>query len=149
MDRAREIITRLKKSYAMALESVQNFLANSIHLEGPAAAELKTILETAVTRELKHARRLAKRIKTLDGRVPGSLELPRNQNFLQPPMDQYDCGAVIRGALAATDAAIAHYHATVVITEGLDYVTQDLLIDLLAEEQEQRSLFHQLSLRLS
>jgi bacterioferritin len=149
MDRAREIINRLKKSYAMELESVQNFLANSVDLDGPAADELKKILETAVARELKHARRLAKRIKILDGRVPGSLELPRDQNFLQPPMDQRDFAAVLRGAMTATDAAIAHYQATVQITEGLDYVTQDLLIDLLAEEQEQRRLFHQLSLRHS
>jgi bacterioferritin len=147
MDRAREIINRLKKSYAMELESVQNFLANSVDLDGPAADELKKVLETAVARELKHARRLAKRIKILDGRVPGSLELPRDQNFLQPPLDQRDFAAVLRGAMTATDAAIAHYQATVQITEGLDYVTQDLLIDLLAEEQEQRKLFHQLSLR--
>jgi bacterioferritin len=149
MDRTREIITRLKKSYAMELESVQNFLANSVDLDGPAADELKKILETAVARELKHARRLAKRIKVLDGRVPGSLELPREQNFLQPPMNQRDFAAVLRGALTATDAAIAHYQATVQMTEGLDYVTQDLLIDLLTEEQEQRRLFHQLSLRPS
>jgi bacterioferritin len=118
----------------MELESVQNFLANSVDLDGPAADELKKILETAVARELKHARRLAKRIKVLDGRVPGSLELPREQNFLQPPMDQRDFAAVLRGALTATDAAIAHYQATVQMTEGLDYVTQDLLIDLLTAD---------------
>jgi bacterioferritin len=148
MDRAREIIARLKKSYAMELESVQNFLANSVDLEGPAADEVKKVLETAVARELKYARRLAKRIKILGGRVPGSLELPRDQNFLQPPTDQRDFVTVLRGALAATDAAIAHYQATVQITEGLDYVTQDLLIDLLAEEQEQRRLFHQLLVQM-
>jgi bacterioferritin len=149
MDRTREIISRLKKSYAMELECVQNFLANSVVLEGTAADEVKKALETAVARELKHARRLAKRIKILDGRVPGSLELPRDQNFLQPPVDQHDFVTVLRGALTATDTAIAHYQATIQITEGLDYVTQDLLIDLLAEEQEQRRLFQQLSLRPS
>jgi bacterioferritin len=149
MDRAREIITRLKKSYAMELESVQNYLANSIDLEGPPADEVKKVLEAAITSELKHARRLAKRIKILDGRVPGSLELPRNQNFFQPPMDNRDFVTVIRGALTATDAAIAHYQATMQITEGLDYITQDLLIELLADEQEQRGSFHQLLVRLA
>jgi bacterioferritin len=149
MDRAREIITRLKKSYAMEMESVQNYLANSIDLEGPAAEEVKKVLEAAVASELKHARRLAKRIKILNARVPGSLELPRDQNFLQPAMDNRDVMTVIRGALMATDEAIAQYQAIIQFTEGSDYLTQDLLIELLAEEQEQRNLFNDLSSRLS
>jgi bacterioferritin len=149
MDRAREIITRLKKSYAMEMESVQNYLANSIDLEGPAAEEVKKVLEAAVASELKHARRLAKRMKILNARVPGSLELPRDQNFLQPAMDNRDVMTVIRGALMATDEAIAQYQAIIQLTEGSDYLTQDLLIELLAEEQEQRSLFNDLSSRLS
>jgi bacterioferritin len=133
----------------MEMESVQNYLANSIDLEGPAAEEVKKALEAAVASELKHARRLAKRIKILDARVPGSLELPRNQNFLQPPMDNCDVMAVVRGALKARDEAIAQYQATIQFTEGSDYLTQDLLIELLAEEQEQRGLFSELSSRLS
>src|SRR6202022_4087685 len=149
MDRAREIITRLKKSYAMEMESVQNYLANSIDLEGPDSEQGKKVLEAAVVSELKHARRLAKRIKILDARIPGSLELPRNQNFLQPPMDNRDAMTVIRGALMATDEAIAQYQAIIQFTEGSDYLTQDLLIELLAEEHEQRGLFNDLSSRLS
>jgi bacterioferritin len=149
MDRAREIITRLKKSYAMEMESVQNYLANSIDLEGPAAEEVKGVLESAVATELKHARRLAKRIKILGARVPGSLELPRDQNFLQPPMENRDVMAVVRGALIARDEAIAQYQATIQFTEGSDYLTQDLLIELIAEEQEQRGLFNDLSSRIS
>jgi bacterioferritin len=149
MDRAREIITRLKKSYAMEMESVQNYLANSIDLEGPAAEEVKGVLESAVATELKHARRLAKRITILGARVPGSLELPRDQNFLQPPMENRDVMAVVRGALIARDEAIAQYQATIQFTEGSDYLTQDLLIELIAEEQEQRGLFNDLSSRIS
>jgi bacterioferritin len=149
MDRAREILARLKKSYAMELESVQNYLANSIHLEGDRADEVKEVLEQAVASELRHARWLAGRIKILDGCVPGSLELPRDQNYLQPPLNNRESATVIRGALTATDAAIAHYQATIQITEGLDYVTQDLLIELLAEEQERRDLLNQLLARIS
>src|SRR5262245_57978200 len=148
MDPAREIVTRLKKSYAMELESVQNYLANSVQLEGP-HAEVKRVLESAVAGELKHARRLAGRIKILGDCVPGSLELPRDQNYLQPPMDNRDSATVVRGALTATDAAIAHYQAIIRITDGLDYVTQDLLIELLAEEQERQGLLNQLLARLN
>lgn len=149
MDQAREIVTRLKKSYAMELESLENYLANSIHLDGPGADEVKKALENAVASELRHARRLAGRIKILDGCVPGSLELPRDQNYLQPPIDSRDSVAVIRGALTATDTAIAHYQAAIRITDGLDYVTQDLLIELLAEEQERQGLLNQLLARIS
>ena len=149
MDKARDVVNGLKKSYAMALESVQNYLANSIHLEGPAADRVKKMLENAVASELQHARRLARRIKILGDRVPGSLELPRDQNYLQPPIDNRDSVTVIRGALTATDAAIAHHQAIIQITEDLDFVTQDLLIELLAEEQEQKGSLNQLLGRIS
>ena len=144
MDKARDVVSGLKKSYAMELESVQNYLANSIHLEGPAADKVKKVLENAASNELQHARRLAMRIKILGDRVPGSLELPRDQNYLQPPIDNRDSVTVIRGALTATDAAIAHYQIMIQITEDFDFVTQDLLIELLAEEQEQRDSLNQL-----
>ena len=149
MDKARDVVNGLKKSYAMALESVQNYLANSIHLEGPAADRVKKMLENAVASELQHARRLARRIKILGNRVPGSLELPRDQIFLQPPIDNRDTVTVIRGALTATDAAIAQYQAMIQITEDLDFVTQDLLIELLTEEQEQKDSLNQLLARIS
>jgi bacterioferritin len=144
MDKARDVVSGLKKSYAMELESVQNYLANSIHLEGPAADKVKKVLENAASNELQHARRLAMRIKILGDRVPGSLELPRDQNYLQPPIDNRDSVTIIRGALTATDAAIAHYQVMIQITEDVDFVTQDLLIELLAEEQEQKGSLNQL-----
>jgi len=144
MDKVRDVVNGLKKSYAMELESVQNYLANSIHLEGPPADKVKKVLENAAFSELQHARRLARRIKILGDRVPGSLELPRDQNYLQPPIDNRDSATVIRGALTATNAAIAHYQAMIQITEDFDFVTQDLLIELLAEEQEQKVSLNQL-----
>jgi bacterioferritin len=148
MDRAREIVTGLKKAYAMALESMQNYLANSVHLEGPLAEEVHEFMDHAGSRELRHARRLAKRIKILDNRVPGSLELARDQSYLQPPADNRDLHTVIRGALTATDTAITHYQEMVRMTESLDYVTQDLLIELLTEKREQKKAFQQLLARL-
>jgi bacterioferritin len=144
MDKARDVVNGLKKSYAMGLESVQNYLANSIHLEGPSADEVKKVLENAASSELKHARRLARRIKILGDRIPGSLELPRDQKYLQPPVDNRDSVTVIRGAIMATDAAIACYQAMMQMTEDIDFVTQDLLIELLAEEQEQKGSLKQL-----
>jgi bacterioferritin len=141
MDKTSEIITELKASYAMELETVQNYLANSVDLDGVRAEEIKKSLAQEINDELEHARRLAKRIKVLEGRVPGSLELPRNQNFLQPPIDSTDVTSVIKGVIEAERAAIDQYQKIIRLCDDIDFVTQDLVIELLADEQEHRRLF--------
>ncbi len=98
-DKTKDIIVELKKSYAIELETIQNYLANSVDLDGADAEEVKTSLGEEAALKLKHGRRLAKRIKILGGRVPGSLDLPREQNLLQPPLDSTDVIAVIQGVI--------------------------------------------------
>jgi bacterioferritin len=134
-------VTELKKSYAIELETIQNYLANSIDLSGVNAEAVKKSLEEEIALKLKHARRLAKRIKVLGGRIPGSLELPRNQKLLQPPLDNDDVVAVIEGVIRTEEIAISQYQRIINLTDGLDYVTQDLVIDILTEEQEHHRLF--------
>ena len=141
MDKTKDIVVELKKSYAIELETIQNYLANSIDLDGQDAEVVKKSLEEEIALKLKHSRRLAKRIKVLGGRVPGSLELPRDQNLLQPPLDSTDVMAVIRGVIQTTESAISQYQKIINLTDGLDYVTQDLVIDLLSDEQDHRRLF--------
>jgi bacterioferritin len=48
---------------------------------------------------------------------------------------------VIRGVLAAEEAAIAHYNHVIKVTDGQDYVTQDLAITLLGQEDAHRQQF--------
>jgi bacterioferritin len=141
VDKTKDIVVELKKSYAIELETIQNYLANSIDLDGPDAEVVKKSLEEEIALKLKHSRRLAKRIKVLGGRVPGSLELPRDQNLLQPPLDSKDVMAVIRGVIQTKESAIGQYQKIINLTDGLDYVTQDLVIDLLSDEQDHRRLF--------
>ncbi len=141
MDKTNEIISELKRSYAAELETLQNYLANSIDLDGAASEPLQRLLDESVSVRLSHARRLAKRIHLIGGRVPGSLELPRNQNDLQPVPDKADPQAVINGLLRANERSIGRYERILTLTEGADYVTQDLVIDLLSEEREQRRVF--------
>ena len=141
MEKAKDIIAELKKSYAIELETIQNYLANSVDLDGPDAEEVKKSLGEEIGLKIKHSRRLAKRIKVLGGRVPGSLELTRDQNELQPPLDSTDVMGVIRGVIKVKEAAISQYQKIINLTDGLDYVTQDLVIDLLSDEQEHRRLF--------
>jgi bacterioferritin len=141
VDKTKEIIAELKRSYAIELETIQNYLALSVDLEGTGAEIIRKTFEEEIALKLKHARRVAKRIHILGGRVPGSLELPRNQNSLQPPLDDTDLMAAIRGVISANDATISQYQKIINLTEGLDYVTQDMVIDLLSDEREQRRLF--------
>jgi bacterioferritin len=136
MDKTNEIVTELKRSYAIELETMQNYLANSIDLEGANAEPIRKSLDDEIALKLKHARRLAKRINVLGGRLPGSLELSRDQNLSQPPLDNTDAVTVIRGVISANEASINQYQRIIRLTEGLDYVTQDMIIDLLSDERE-------------
>ena len=67
-----QIIEELTTAYWMEIETVTNYIANSINLDGVRAEEIKKALQADVQAELTHAQTLARRIKTLGGRVPGS-----------------------------------------------------------------------------
>lgn len=140
-ERNREIIDLLVRSYNAEVETVMNYLANSVHLDGVRAEQVKSTLAAEVQAELGHAQQLARRIKTLGGVVPGSLGLRFDQNALQPPADTTAVADVIRGVIAAEEAAIAGYEALIRACDGVDFVTQDLAISLLGDEQEHRREF--------
>ncbi len=136
-----EILASLRKAYNMELETVANYLANSLHLDGVRADFVKQALAADIQGELTHATQLGNRIKQLGGTVPGSLELKMTQKSLQPPADTTDVVAVIRGTLEAEEDAIVHYNALIKLTDGVDYVTQDLAITILADEEGHRQTF--------
>ncbi|MBX6325103.1 MAG: rubrerythrin [Chthoniobacterales bacterium] len=137
----RDIINELRKSYAMELETVQNYLANAIDLDGVRAEEIKKALLSDIEEELGHARKLGNRIKVLEGRVPGSLDLERTQRYLQPPKDSTDVIAVIKGVIRAEDEAIEQYKKIIEMCDPVDLVTQDLILDITAQEQAHRRQF--------
>jgi bacterioferritin len=136
-----DIIRELRVAYAMELETVQNYIANSVHLDGVRSETIKKALAADVPTELMHAQQLAQRIKTIGGRVPGSLENRTNQKLLQPPKDTTDIVAVIRGVIAAEESAIVQYNKIIRMCEGRDYVTQDLVIGILGGEEDHRREF--------
>src|SRR3954464_8673029 len=94
-----EILDSLSKAYGMELETVANYLANSLHLDGVRADFIKQALATDVQGELTHAQQLGNRIKQLGGTVPGIFQLKMTQATLQPPADTTDVVGVIRGVL--------------------------------------------------
>ena len=135
------IIAALQNAYNMELETVTNYLANSIHLDGVRAEAIKKALTADITGELGHATQIGHRLKQLGSTVPGSLNLKMTQKSLQPPPETTDVVAVIRGVVAAEEEAIEHYQSIIKMCEGIDYVTQDLAIKLLADEEAHRQEF--------
>ena len=136
-----QILASLSKAYNMELETVANYLANSLHMDGVRADFVKQALAADIQGELTHATQLGNRIKQLGGSVPGSLQLKMTQKSLQPPADTTDVVAVIRGVLDAEEEAIAHYNALIKLTDGVDYVTQELAITILSDEEGHRQQF--------
>jgi bacterioferritin len=125
----------------MEIETVMSYLAASTNLDGVRAQEIRESLAGDIEEELGHAKEFATRIKELYGVVPGSEEFSAEQSFLQPPEHQTDVVAVIRGVIEAESGAIEHYTRIVEETEGVDPVTQDMVIDILRDEQGHRRLF--------
>ena len=136
-----DIVHELRVAYGMEIETIQNYLANSVHLDGVRSDVIKKALAADVPSELLHAQQLAQRIKTIGGRVPGSMENQAGQKYLQPPKDTTDVVEVIRGVIAAEEAAIAQYDKIIRLCDGRDYVTQDLVIGILAGEEDHRREF--------
>jgi bacterioferritin len=135
-----EIVKLLTMAYCMELETVMNYIANSINLDGVRAEEIKKSLAADIAEELGHAQMLGNRIKQLGGLIPGSksVELGRQT---QPSSDTTDVVAAIQAVISAEEAACAHYKKIIKATDGEDYVTQDLCIRLLADEEEHLVLF--------
>lgn len=136
-----DIIEGLIKAYWAELETVMNYIAHSINLDGVRAEEIKKALAVEVQDEIGHAQMIAKRIKELGGTIPGSFDIQTTQKTLQPINDTTDVEYVIRGVIDAENIAIAGYNKLIKDCDGIDYVTQDLVITLLADEESHKSIF--------
>lgn len=140
-ERREAIVELLKTAYFMELETVMNYVTNSINPDGVRAQEVKENIEEDIQEELAHAQQIAARIKELYGVVPGSEDFRAVQHKLQPPEDQIDVVHVIKGVIDAEDGAIEHYTRIVQETEEVDPVTNDMFIAILHDEQGHRRLF--------
>lgn len=137
----KQAIAALQKAYSMEMETVANYLADSVNLDGVRAEEVKKSLAADIQEELGHAQRLAQRIKQLGGFVPGSNELDINHSHLDDPSQATDVERVVRAVIEDEHAAIDHYKQIIRDTDGQDYVTQDLCISLLADEEQHATQF--------
>ena len=140
-EKREEILGLLEKAYWMELETVMSYVANSTNPDGVRAQEIVEALREDVQEELGHAQQFANRIKELYGVVPGSLEFKAEQDYLQPPEVQTDLVHVIKGVIEAETGAIEHYNRIIETTDGVDWVTQDMVIEILHDEEGHRRLF--------
>ena len=136
-----ELIELLKKAYWMEIETVMSYISNSVNPDGVRAQEIIESLQEDIQEELGHAQQFAARIKELYGVVPGSLDFTAEQTYLQPPEHQTDIVHVIKGVIEAESGAIEHYNAIIEATEGVDPVTNDMVIAILRDEEGHRRLF--------
>jgi len=139
---SQEVTDLLRKAYGDEIETVMNYLTNSIVLDGVRAEEVKESLTQDIQEELGHAEMLGNRLKQLEARPPASAEFEASQQSLQPPADSTDVLSVIDGVIEAEEGAIATYtdliHAA---RDDDDPVTEDLAITILADEEAHRTEF--------
>ena len=139
-DNNQSVIELLTQAYCMELETAANYIANSTNLDGVRAEEIKKSLAADITTEIGHAQQLGQRIKQIGGLVPGSAKLNMGGQ-IQPSDDTTDVVGVINAVIEAERVACQQYKKIIQVTDGEDYVTQDLCIRLLADEEEHLVLF--------
>ncbi|MGH3029363.1 MAG: ferritin-like domain-containing protein [Gaiellaceae bacterium] len=140
-DKREEILELLNKAYWMEVETVMSYLANSVNPDGVRAQAIRETLADDVQEELGHAQQFANRIKELYGVVPGSLGFEAEHSYLQPPEQPTDVVHVIRGVIETETGAIEHYNRIIEATDEVDWVTQDMVIEIVHDEEGHRRLF--------
>jgi bacterioferritin len=133
-EKRQEILALLTRAYWMEMETVMSYLANSANLDGIRADEIAEVLAADVNDELGHARAFAGRIKELYGTPPGSMDFAAEQSYLQPG-EPTDVATVIKGVIEAEAGAIEHYTRIIETCDGVDWATQDMVIEILRDEE--------------
>ena len=141
LEKRDSIVQLLTRAYWMEIETVINYISNSVNPDGVRAQEIIESLSKDIDEELGHARQFASRIKELYGVVPGSLDFKPEQAALQPPTHQTDIVHVIKGVIEAERSAIDFYNRVIEEANEVDWVTQDMVIQILHDEQQHLRLF--------
>jgi bacterioferritin len=140
-DQRNKIVQLLTTAYWMEIETVMNYIQASVNLDGIRAEEISESLRGDIQEELAHAQRFAGRIKDLYGTVPGSAEFSAEQRSLQPPEKSTDVVSVIKGVMEAEAGALEQYNKIIEACEGVDWVTQDMVVAILEDEQNHYRTF--------
>ena len=83
----KKIVEMLTHSYCMEIETVMNYLANSINPDGVRAEQIKQALAADIAEEITHAQQLGQRIKQLGetSQQIGEIVDDFQKAFVSPP----------------------------------------------------------------
>jgi len=133
---ADDIVDLLERAYLDEIETAMNYLANATYLETISGETVAESLKEDVEEELDHAEELGYRLRYYGEVPPASADFEARQDSLQPPEDGSDVLAVVEGVIDAEEDAIETYEALIeAAVDADDPVTEDLAVELLADEQ--------------
>ena len=69
------------------------------------------------------------------------MDFAAEQTYLQPLEDPTDVATVIKGVIEAEAGAIEHYTRIIEACDGVDWATQDMVIDILRDEENHLRTF--------
>ena len=139
-----EIVAAPDAAYWMEMETVMSYLAQSAHLDGIRAEEIAEALAADVTEELGHAKAFAGRIKDLYGTPPARWTSPPSRATCSPE-DATDVADRHQGRHRGRGGAIEHYTRIIEVCDGVDWATQDMVIDILRDEENHLRTFERYS----
>lgn len=133
-----KIIEMLKTAYATEVQTVEDYLATSVWLDGPGAGQVADYLDVYIPLKLVRAKKIARRLKQLGVNSPATFHSTQK---IVPPPDETDPLPAVEGVLEAQRQAIARYEKLIEACEGKDFTTHDLAIEIIADEERHRALF--------
>ena len=69
------------------------------------------------------------------------MDFTAEQSYLQPLEDSTDVATVIKGVIEAEAGAIEHYTRIIEACDGVDWATQDMVIEILRDEENHLRTF--------
>jgi bacterioferritin len=131
----------LTDAYWGEIQTVSAYVMSSTNRDCIRASRIGRCLREAIACNLDHAQRLAIRIKQLHGPAPCPDDFGARALRLRPPEEALDHLSVLSGVIEAEAAAINRYRQIVATLDPADWVTRDMVIELI---REKRALHQQL-----
>jgi bacterioferritin len=132
------LVRHLTDAYWGEIQTVSAYVMSSTNRGGIRASRIAGSLREMIACNLDHAQRLAIRIKQLHGPAPGPAGFATRALRLRPPEDALDHFSALSGVIEAETAAIKRYRRIVATLDPADWVTRELLIELIREKRALR-----------
>lgn len=131
-----EIVAMLKRAYADEMIAFHYYWYTSIYMEGLGFATLTTLFKNNAMGELKHAEMLANRLNELgEYAFSNPAEWMKNTNVGDVQPEQYlTFKKSVQKAMEIAGIVTEHYNKIMQKAHGVDFVTYELVGEILAEE---------------